>query len=300
MHFFFGILLGLTAATGFSFAYLGSRFFYEKAEKSPFLLLAVSQIQMGIFAAILLPFVWSPFPLSPATLFPLMGTVLFGMGGQLIFFFTLQHSTPSQVIPLLALKIFILAFVSILVLQKAISPLQWGGIVLCFTATFLSSFTGDSIPFTGFLGILATCTGYTMGDVFVTMLIRELTSLNAKHPVLLATCLIYGTAGIAGLFLGLPQRRTLKTVIPWKFALYFSIFFFLADFCLFTTFKLVGPIFGNIVQSTRGLFSILLAKLISRRGMTYLEPEMGRAVVIQRIVAASLFTLAIALYVLGE
>jgi len=302
MPFFFGTLLGLAAASGVSIAYLCSRLFYEKVEKNSFLLLVVSQMQMGGLAVLILPFVWSPFPLTVVTLFPLFGTIFFGMGGQFIFFLTLQRATPSQVAPLLALKIFILAFASMIFLQKEISSLQWIGIALCFAATFLSNFTGDSISLKGFFGILTTCSGYALGDVFATVLIRELSSVGVKSPVLLGTCLIYSTAGVMGLALGLPQRRKFTTVTPWKFAFYFSILYFLSDMCLFSAFKLVGPIFGNIVQSTRGIISVFLAKLISLRGLalSYLEPEISRSVAVQRVLAASLFTLAIALYVFGE
>ncbi len=296
----FGMFFGLMAATCFSFAYLGSRLFYEKAGTKPLLLLALAFIQMGLFSCILLPAVWSPFPFSVELLLPLLGATLLGMGGQLTFFFTLKSSTPSQLAPLLALKIFILAFASIVFLQKEISALQWLSIFFCFAATFLINFSGKPIPLRGFIGILVTCCCYALGDVSVAMLIQQLDSLSAGHPALLAVCLVYGLSGIFGLILGGIMWRDLRRLSPWKSALYFSFSFFLADVCLFTTFKLVGPVFGNILQSTRGIISILLAKFIAQKGMHYLEHETNRNVLFRRLLAAGLFSLAIALYVLGE
>ncbi len=300
MIYFFGILFGFTAATCFSIAYLCSRLFYEKADRNPFLLLAISHIQMGCFSLCMLPFVWSNIPLSFAIISSIFGAVFMGMGGQLIFFFTLKRATPSQVIPLLALKIFIIAFASMLFLHKEISSLQWVSIVFCFAAAFMMNFSGQPVPLPALLGVIVTCGGYALGDVFAAKLIQEFNSIGTTNPVLFATCCIYGTAGIFGAVLGAFLWRELKTIRTWKFALYFSMVFFLADICLFTAFNFVGPIFGNIVQSTRGIISIILAKLISQRGISYLEPEMSQSVILRRIVATSLFTLAIALYVLGE
>jgi drug/metabolite transporter (DMT)-like permease len=300
MNIFIGIFSGFAAATCFSLAYLLSRLFYAKSGTNPLLLLAISYIQMGFFALIMLPFVWSAIPFSFAIMLPLLGSMLCGMVGQLVFFFTLKYSNPSQVAPLLALKIFILAFASILILQKNISLLQWLSIVLCFVATFIINFSGGPIPLKILAGILLVCGLYALGDVLATMLIHQLVSLNAQNPALLSACLVYAVSGIFGLMLAMFVWRDLKRLDPWKFALYFSISFFSADLFLFTTFKLVGPVFGNIIQSVRGIISIFLAKLVSQRGISYLEHDMNRSVTIRRFLAASLFTLAITLYVLGE
>ena len=296
----FGILSGLTAATCFSFAYLGSRLFYEKSGTNPLLLLALAFMQMGIFASFLLPAVWSPFPLSFDILLPLFGAALLGMGGQLIFFFTLKSSTPSQLTPLLALKIFILAFASIIFLQREISILQWISIFFCFAATFLLNFSGTPIPLKGFLGILVTCCCYALADISAAVLIQQLDSASAASPALLAVALVYVLSGIFGLMLGSFLWNDLRKISAWEFALFFSVSFFAADVCLFITFKLVGPVFGNILQSTRGIISILLAKIIAQRGMHYLEHETNSSVILRRFLAAGLFSLAIGLYVLGE
>ena len=295
-----GILSGLTAAICFSFAYLGSRLFYEKSGTNPLLLLALAFIQMGIFSCMLLPAIWSPFPLSLDTLLPLFGAALLGMGGQLIFFFTLKSSTPSQLTPLLALKIFILAFASIVFLQKEISVLQWISIFFCFAATFMLNFSGKPIPLQGFLGILVACCCYALADISAAVLIRHLDSTGADHPAMLAVCLVYALSGIFGLILGGFLWSDLRRISAWKFALFFSVSFFIADTFLFVTFKLVGPVFGNILQSTRGIISILLAKFIAQRGMHYLEHETDSSVLLRRLLAAGLFSFAIALYVLGE
>lgn len=300
MNIFIGTFSGFAAATFSSLSYLGSRLFYKKSGANPFLLLAIAYMQMGLFSLGLLPFVWSGRLWSSDIIVPLIGSVLSGMIGQLVFFFTLKHSNPSQMVPLLALKIFILAFASILILQKNISFLQWISILLCFIATFIINFSGGTIPLKGLVGILLVCGFYALGDVLVTMLIRQLVSINAKNPALLSACLVYAVSGIFGIILGMFAWSDVRRRTPWKFGLYFSVSFFSGDLLLFITFKLVGPVFGNIILSTRGIISIFLAKLVSQKGISYLEHDMNRSVTIRRFLAAGLFTLAIALYVLGE
>jgi drug/metabolite transporter (DMT)-like permease len=299
MSVFFGILSGLTSACGFSLSYLFSRLFYEKSGKSPLHLLAISHLQMGVFSLILFPFVWPDTSLSFSIIMPLAGVTFFAMLGQASFFFTLKHTNPSQVTPLLALKIVILAFASIFILQKNISSLQWIGICMCFGATFFLHFSGGPITLKGFVGILVTCIGYALADIFATMLIQQLASIGITTPVLLGTCLLYAVLGMFGITLSAFMWKDIQTFSVWKFALYFSMIFFLADIFLFTTFKLVGPVFGNILQSTRGILSIFLAKIVAMKGMHYLEQDMTKSIIVRRLLAASLFSIAIGLYVIG-
>lgn len=298
MIFFSGILSGLAAACCYSLAYLFSKLFYEKSGKNPLHLLAVSQFQMGIFALLLFPFVWSDVHFSFGIILPVVGVTIFGMLGHVSFFLTLKHSNPSQITPLLALKIVILAFASIVFLQKNIALLQWLSIGMCFGSTFLLHFSGGSIPLKSLVGVLVTCTSYALGDVFVTRLLQQLELAGVTNPVLLGTCFLYTALGMCGLILAACMWKDIRTFPVWKFALYFSMIFFVADIFLFTTFKLVGPMFGNILQSTRGILSIIFAKIVAKKGMFYLEEDVGRAVMFRRLLAAFLFSAAIALYVI--
>ncbi|MCP4008640.1 MAG: EamA family transporter [Proteobacteria bacterium] len=300
MIFFSGILSGLAAACCFALAYLFSKLFYEKSGKNPLHLLAISQLQMGIVALLVLPFAWSSeVQLSLEIILPLAGVTLFGgILGQASFFLTLKYSNPSQVTPLLALKIVLLAFASIVFLRKNIALLQWISIGMCFGATFMLHFSGEPIPVKTLLGVLVTCIGYALGDVFVTMLIEHLEMIGVTNPALLGACFVYAALGMFGLILVALTWKDIRTFSVWKFAFYFSLVFFVADVFLFTTFKLVGPVFGNILQSVRGILSIILAKIVAKKGMFYLEEDIGSAVMFRRLFAAFLFSVAIALYVI--
>ena len=300
LKFLPGILLGLIASCNFSVAFLGSRVFYEKSGHNPFTLLILSYIQMGIFSIALLPFVWQNTLLSWQILPPLLGFAFFSMSGQLTFFVALRYAQSSQVTPLLALKILIIAAGSVLILHKNLSFLQWLSVAICFTAALALNFSGVAMPGRALLCVLVTCCAYTCTDICVTLLIRRLEALSIAYPALAATCLAYGVAGTVGSLLMLKVWHDLRLLRPWQYALYFSIPYFLADICIFATFKLVGPVLANILMSTRGITSILLASIIARKNMTYLEQRTTTAVTIRRLLAAALLTLAIALYIIGE
>lgn len=300
LRFLPGILLGLIASCNFSVAFLGSRMFYEKSAQGPLNLFILSYIQMGAFSMALLPFIWQDALLSWQILPPLAGFAFFGMSGQLTFFLALRYAQSSQVTPLLALKILIIAGGSVLILQKNLSLLQWLSVAICFIAALTLNFSGVAMPGRALFYVLVTCCAYTCADICVTLLIRHLEALAVAHPALVATCLAYGVAGIVGALLMFKIWHDLRLARPWKYALYFSIPYFLADICIFATFKLVGPVLANILMSTRGVTSVLLANIIARKNMAYLEQPTTTAVTIRRLLAAALLTLAIALYVIGE
>ena len=67
---------------------------------------------------------------------------------------------------------------------------------------------------------------------------------------------------------------------------------------LYICFGLIGVVFGNIVQSTRGLFSIVIGASLAHAGWHGLETQVDRRTLTRRLLAAALMTAAIALYVI--
>jgi hypothetical protein len=65
---------------------------------------------------------------------------------------------------------------------------------------------------------------------------------------------------------------------------------------LYVCFALVGPVFGTILQSTRGLFSVVLGAVLAHRGWHELEPPVTRGAFLRRLAAAAFMTAAIAVY----
>jgi len=65
---------------------------------------------------------------------------------------------------------------------------------------------------------------------------------------------------------------------------------------LFACFEQIGTVNGNIVQSTRGIWAVILGAILARRGQTYLEEKTPWNIFFRRLFAALLLMLAIFLY----
>ena len=84
----------------------------------------------------------------------------------------------------------------------------------------------------------------------------------------------------------------------WLYSLPFAVSWLIGMFFLFSCFGVVGVVFGNILQSTRGLLSIILGVFVAYAGFEALEPKMTKKILIQRILAAVLMAGAVAMFLL--
>ena len=294
-----GIICGLLAASFQSLSYVFSRIFVVKEGNSPGLLFVLSHVQMGAVAIVALPFVVvGGCPPVRVFFWPLMGAAVFYLAGQAALFKALESAEASRVAPLLALKILVLALITSLVMCKTVTPLQWGAVALSVLAAFILNYSGGSVPLPAVVGILLCCLGYSLSDIYIRFLIDSLESVGKFRAILLGCCMSYVLTGLIGLAMlpgyGRPSRE------QWKLAVPMSISWLLAMILLFATFKFIGVLLGNIIQSTRGLISVLMGTLIARLGHVHLEKKMGRGVLLRRAVAAALMTAAVALYVMGR
>jgi hypothetical protein len=66
---------------------------------------------------------------------------------------------------------------------------------------------------------------------------------------------------------------------------------------LYACFGLVGAVFGNVLQATRGVMAISIGALLARAGWHDLEERVDRATFLRRLAAAGLMVVAIVLYV---
>lgn len=294
-----GVLFGLACALGHSISYLFSRHYVVRGHGSRFQLLAHSQLIMGAFAAVLLPvFLPGEMPSLSSYFWPLMGATAFYLVGQLLLLGLLRNEEASRVSPLLALKIAVLAVLSPLVLGQSISALQWMGVLTAVGAAFVLSFSGAVLRPRLAAGLLAMCLAYALSDVNIALLLDALPGSNLFRKAMLATCLCYVVAAVPALAalprLGRPSGRDIRQALP------FAITWFLTVICLFLCFALVGVVLGTILQSTRGVLSLVLAVWMGRLGLTHLEQLHGWSVFVRRLLAALMMTAAIALYTLGR
>jgi hypothetical protein len=108
-----------------------------------------------------------------------------------------------------------------------------------------------------------------------------------------ATSLAYVFLGIvaAAVFLKMKfEPRACKGALPYSFL------WFTAMLILFTSFGIVGVVFGSIIQACRGVVSVVLGIILARTGYAAIEPDVPVRVWIRRAVMAVLMVTAIGLY----
>lgn len=291
-----GIILGLSAATSNSIAYLLSRAFLQKHHQSHFHLLAVSHLILGTVSVGLAAFLWPENMPSIKAFGPsLLGTAMFYLAAQACFFLALRKTEASRLSPMLGSKIIILAIISVLFFDDTFTSLQWTAIAFSFIAAIMLTGAGSRVPVIAIVLISATCLGYCLSDINIKILIPHFEPEMAKIPAsIFSTALYFIVCGIVSLIMLLCMRKTPKAM--WKDAIPFSVLWFTAMLCLFGCFGTVGIVFGNILQSTRGIISVVLAAFVSMMGYHGLEQKVSRWILVKRIFAAALMTAAVAIF----
>lgn len=291
----FGILLGLCAALSQSLSYICSRRYTHLHGGGSVRLLTLSHLWMGAFCLPAMLLLW-PKDMPPLSQYavPLVATSLFYFAGQAGLFFALRHTEASRVSPLLALKLIQLALVSYFALHVPINIWQWAAIALALFGAGMLNWSGGSIPTKAILWLLFTCATYSLSDIYIGILIEAMKPLPPLTASVIGSAISYFFCGLVALPLLPWHWRASKS--EWLDALPFAVAWLVAMVFLFTCFSQIGVIFGNIIQSTRGIMSILLGVFLAWRGALHLESKVERGVLLRRIFAASLTIAAIVIY----
>lgn len=293
-----GIGFGFGAAVFQSLSYLCIRLFNKRHNDNIITLLALSHIVMGIVSIPLAVWLWpQPMPGLQAYLWTLLGTSGFYLLGQFFLFAAIIHSEPSRVAPMLGLKVFILAAISALFLGQHFGPGKWLAVLLTTVAVLLLSGSGKRLEGRFILLGLLACISYCFSDLCVKALVSHFAFLGILYGAVFATALSYMLCGvIGGVVVALnPKHSTRGT---WLYAVPFAASWFLAMICLFSCFGLTSVVFGNILQSSRGIISIGLGFIIAHLGFETLESKPKGHIVAKRLTAATLMVAAVVLFLI--
>jgi drug/metabolite transporter (DMT)-like permease len=293
-----GVLLGLAAAVCQSLCYLFSRRFVTRQRNRSSALFALSHVQMGVMALVMLPLCYNASQIENvrAYAWPLAGSVVFYLVGQACLFRAVKVTDASRVSPLLGLKLLVLSFTAVFVFSEQITPLQWLAVGVSLVAAVGLNYSGGGIPRHGLLAIGGACVAYAFSDLSIVAIAKVFAPHHELKGILLGASLVYIICGGIGAVLagtGAPEDRTLQ---GWKDALPVALTWFAAMIFLFVCFRLLGAVFGNIVQSMRGPLSILFGAALAARGHVHLESEVSRWTLVRRLAAALLMCAAIALF----
>ncbi len=301
-----GIVAGIVAAISSAVSYLISRHHVSEGGSSSRLLV----LAHALMGAACLPVAWlrwpAGLPIDRTWVVPLLGSSCCYLAGQALVFSALARADASRVSPLLGLKIAMLACVVSLLPREPLDLRQWLAVGLSVVAAAMLQ-RGGGLRAAALGFTLAACVAFACSDLFIVALIDGLqrTADGSAVPLgrveagFLAMLVTYAFCGLlaAGVLVLRPALRpSLRR--DWVAAARYAAMWLLGMAGLYTCFGIVGVVFGNILQSTRGMLSIGLGAALAHAGWHDLETRIDRRTLVRRLVAAALMTAAIAIYVL--
>ena len=307
---FFGIMAGLTAAFFSSISYLVARHHGTREKHASRRLLIFAHAIMGIMCALVASSmyltnenvlgiwrwsIWYPCLKSTATYFV----------GTSVVFRVLRTSDASRISPLLGLKIIALACIVTFIYGITLGFAQWFAVFLCAGAAVLLQRGGSGLPARSLVLLSCGCICFATADLGIVEMIDALQqslSLNRFSSGCLALLLTYILGGIIVVpFVILEYAsQPAPTKADWIAAVQYSFTWLLAMFGLYACIGCVGVMLSTILQSTRGIMSVILGAVLARYGWDKLEGTVDHSVLLKRLLAAVFMTISISIYVIAN
>lgn len=305
-----GVVAGLACAFFSAVSYLVSRHHgvLERAEGRRNAGLRLLVLAHVIMAVVCIPLAWLGWPARSPDLRqvwpPLAASAGCYLLGQSAFLTALRRVEASRLSPLLGLKLAMLAGLVTLGFGQPLDSRQWLAVSLTVAAAAVMQSGRGGVPAVPMALMVSCCLCFALADIGIIRLIDALqtggpapgVALGRLHAGGLALVLTYTACGT--LFAPLLPFLRPHTPTDWKLAGVYSTAWLLSMAGLYVCFGLVGAVFGNILQSTRGIMSVVLGAGLAQAGWHELEQRIDRATLLRRLAAALLMTAAIALYVI--
>ncbi|MGN0853270.1 MAG: hypothetical protein ACI4Q3_07830 [Kiritimatiellia bacterium] len=304
-----GILAGLASAVLQSCSYVASALFLKR-HANPRDMLFYSQGVQALFA---LPLYFLLVPASALAAPEIWRAnacwlAVFSIT-QLSMFQSQEHVEPSKIATWLGLKIVVLALLALCwpLNGETVGGGQWFAIALMLAAVFALNFSGGMNPgwrggfwLAAFIVLASFC---DRQQVVIIGLFRQHGATPFRSS-LLTLALGYMTFGVASAaFAGWRMLRgdgAALTLRRFRDASPFAVFWFAAMTSVYFCYGELGPVFGNVVQSTRALIAVLVGFLACRFLKDRVEEPVSRALWLRRAFAAFLMTAGIVLYSLSR
>ena len=293
---FLGVVCGLCAATMQSVSYVFSRMFISR-HKSAFQLSICSQVVMGVLGLILagISLSFTAYPQSWKYYILALAWLATYVSAQLSFFIALKSVEASRLSSLLGVKIIALAGIALL-LGGTLTPVKCLAVVLCTISAVGMNFSGGKLALKSCFWVGMAVVSYALCDLSCTEMVNMMPGDNVMYKSL-------GVVGISYALLGLFSLPVLFW-IPRKMELLrdaapFGVVWFVSMIFLLAAFGSVGVVYGTILQSGRGIASVLIGILLLKFGFENLEPRVSRRAWIRRMIMATLMLCAMIMYSKG-
>jgi drug/metabolite transporter (DMT)-like permease len=305
-----GISAGLVAAALSAVSYLIARHHGTSAPEGSRRMLAEAHVLMGLASLPIAWWLWPAAPPPPRAWLPLViGCAGWYIAGQAAIFSLLKRVDASRIAPLLGLKIAILAMIVSWGFGHPLSGGRWVAVALSIAAAAMLQRSSRPLPPRFLALVLVACVFFAISDLCIVGLIDALQTPGASPPGAaapaidrlrasgLAMALTYCACGLAAA-LALPWAGG-GDLRGWTAAGQYAAAWMGGMVGLYVCFGLVGAVYGNILQSTRGIMAVGAGAVLARMGWHDLEQPVDRETLVRRVIAALLMTAAIAVYVIS-
>ena len=290
-----GIFSALLTAIIQPLAYLCSRLFFLRGGRA-IELSVYSQLLMGGVSLFLLLFFLPLLHFDWQLLSRSMACALSILLAQLCYFWAIRVVEASRLASMLGFKLVFLVFLNMLFFRQGITLWHWLAVSLCIIAGLVMNYSGLRLSLKALLAIIVCCFFLACSDIADYRLVLVIPSDNVLLRGLLASILCYGCLGLLTLpalcFLRL-QRTKLLAAVPYSAAWMSAMFTF------YLSVGLLGPVFTSIIQSSRGLVSVLLGALVAWLGHSGMESKASPRVWLGRLAAALMIIAAVTIFTLN-
>jgi drug/metabolite transporter (DMT)-like permease len=296
-----GVGAGLASGALNAVAFLISRHHATTSPGGGQRLLVLAHVVMAVVS---LPLLWLLWPAGGvdivACLPPLAGSIGCYLASQAFLLASLKRADASRVVPLLGLKIVMLALLVTFLLQSPLDARQWFAVGASVVAAAMLQGRRDPVPFAVVAMMLAACLGFAAADLLIVRLIDAVhAAAPDRHRLWASGLALAATYTCCGL-LALPFVPLMGPRRPgeWRAAVWYGGVWLGGMAALYACFGLLGPVFGNVLQSSRGILAVVFGAALAHLGWHELEQRVDRATLVRRVAAALLMTAAIAVYVI--
>lgn len=176
---------------------------------------------------------------------------------QYFMIMALRASDASIVSPLLVLKIPILTAISLILFHDSFELLQYFAIAAILLLSWIFSSLSGQIRIRALIFIIATCFCYVLADIATVMLTKTFAAPPIEQAIIL-NCYNYIAALIFFIPCAFIKKVKFNDVYHCK---YVALTWIVSSTLMVIAFNLSGVVSGNIIQSLRGAFGIVIVML---------------------------------------
>ncbi|WP_375749256.1 hypothetical protein [Vibrio sp. HN007] len=173
----------------------------------------------------------------------------------------IRKSDASIASPLLALKIPVLALISVLFFDAEFNLIQGVSISLILALGWYFSSMSGKIDITPLILVLSASFFYSLSDLAIAELSHNLIDASPIAQSFATISVNYLVVGALSLPLMKPMKVSFKMAYQAKWV---ALAWFVAVIFLIIGFNVSGVVSGNVVQSLRGVIGVILAYLFFR------------------------------------